>query len=374
MPSTFEQLVQQDYQILLKESLACDTRLKQLLFMQSIRGHMEFGHTVFVGRAEEFSDKTQDDIIEALGEDPLQVQTERQRYIRWVKNILYEVIDNNNKSFNHLINDRKLKFLEKFPPLSKLSNLIYGFFYGARMDSEYWRNKTNKKYGLPIGRGICCAVDKRIAENMGFTVKDLSQYEFEGRLKEFKRCGLIKNRTVASSSNVVNGYLRLKKGIGTSDDAAIVSAGLMHRDGPLEASMGVYLCDLIDTLDKYVPFIKLNGQDEELADTISSQLSLIQKNHPTFILPDDDTIMRFIYCIRTNENMGSSSQRYFLKKTKDHAGKMQHATIESHLAFVKNPNNHAYLNMRLANKREFPTGNQFYRNNLLPRLKLAKLI
>ncbi|MFH1065980.1 MAG: hypothetical protein V1734_05740, partial [Nanoarchaeota archaeon] len=213
---------------------------------------------------------------------------------------------------------------------------------------EGWRQKTEEKYNLKIGGGECIGVDRRIAREEGITLESIAKIPHSNdEIEEMIKSGLL-CYDVESSPSIVSSYVRKAKGKGTSDDLAVLLAGKLFG---FDAAVGLYLCDAIDTWDKYVPFIFKSGQDEQLGDKIKQSEEKIKQHIKGFKLPSDEEVHKFISVIAevNYKKMISSSQRYFLQVDP----KSGLSPIESHLEYIKGnqvPDVHiGYFSSKLTN-------------------------
>jgi hypothetical protein len=102
----------------------------------------------------------------------------------------------------------------------------------------------------------------------GLSADELVHGEWESRIEEFRREGLIVEGEAADRPGVCYQYIRHRMGPGASDDAAIVGAGFVWGLG---TALGVFLADAVDTLEKYVP--RYSDQDEAIADEIETHVA-----------------------------------------------------------------------------------------------------
>ena len=135
-----------------------------------------------------------------------------------------------------------------------------------------------------------------------------------------------------SNGNWNNGYIELSKGIGISDDAAVITSALMRGD---DCSRGVLLGDGIDTFDKYSTKIYRDGQDEIIGK--NSRIIYEKEVDKNFPVSDED-IMTFIFISAIDENsrrsFPSCSQRRFWQRVRTDKGEKQFDAVKSHETFV----------------------------------------
>jgi len=143
---------------------------------------------------------------------------------------------------------------------------------------------------------------------------------------------------------IVNAYIRMKPGMGISDNLGYLNAGLLLG---VEGLFGAFLADAIDTLDKFAP--RISEQDERLLDIIEKNEKDIKNIYPNFSLPTKEETLDFMYVASYNKkaktypnrvkntllSVGSkltlpdNSLRYFLQ-----IGSSGKCNLKDHLEFV----------------------------------------
>lgn len=317
-------LIWQDFKRLHKEEdLLTDPEVEDLLFMQTIEGHSHNGDGAFRGR--KFVDTTLNDITEALNRDVFVVRSARQLLIDEIYEYAERALDGEN--VDHLVNShgeplmRCPLFLEwKVEP----KDVLRGLYLGGLMDDFSVRKRVNEKFHINMGGGKPYLIDFRVMEKMGFDGEILAHGEHEDKIEEYKKKGLIidpsKKIDFLRHSDIRFQYIRHKKGLGVSDDAAMLVGGLMYG---ISVGLGAYLADAIDTLDKFS--LKFIEQDDKLA-------HIIKRNMPDLNITDDE-VLSFIYLIaipKEAKKYPDSSQRYFLQIDKE----TNITTLESHYRFL----------------------------------------
>lgn len=325
-----KELIIKDYTSLLnKVKLRMGSKYKKLLLMQSIIGHAQNGHAEFSDKA--YVNTTLDDIVDALASSKnlglVSISKDD------VKASRDEVIEMLKSPFKRIIKGEDITGLtdEEGKPLLGISTLrkakirnkeafLTGGYLASKMDSYEWRKKLadDKKYNLEMGGGECVAVNMEELAEYNLTLKDIADSEFGKALKLFKEAGVIIEREkIKSTDNIKNAFIRHKIGRGVSDDAAIITAGMLYGE---EAFWGAYLLDAIDTWDKYATYIIKGGADESFGEELKN-----------YVKVTDDEVLRFIYLSRMEKKYPDSSQRYFLEVDKD----INQTALESHLKFLR---------------------------------------
>lgn len=320
-----KEIIWKDFRKLQKEAeLLTDPVVEDLLFMQTIEGHSHNGDGTFDGRR--FVDTTLNDIVQALGRDIFVVRSERQMLIDEIYDFVNTILEDN--SLNILVNKRGEPLMRV--PLfleERISgeDVLRGLYLGGLMDDFEVRKRVNDKFGTKLGGGKPYLIDMRVMEKIGLDGEMLAHGSYEDKLDEFRKIGLILEPSTVdllAHQDIRFQYIRHKKGLGVSDDLALLVAGKLYNES---VALGVYLADAIDTLDKFS--LKFIEQDDVLADYI--------KRNMVNLNISDDEVYRFIKTIAIPEGMEDripdSSQRYFLEIQKDY----KISTLESHLRYLK---------------------------------------
>ncbi len=317
-------LIWKDFKKLHKEEdLLTEPEVEDLLFMQTIEGHSHNGDGAFKGR--KFVDTTMSDITEALNRDVFVVRSARQLLIDEIYEYAERVLDGENVEY--LINThgeplmRCPLFLEwKVKP----KDVLRGLYLGGLMDDFSVRKRVNEKFHINMGGGKPYLIDFRVMEKMGLDGEILAHGEHEDKIEEYKEKGLIidpsKKIDFLRHSDIRFQYIRHRKGLGVSDDAAMIVGGLLYS---LSVGLGAYLADAIDTLDKFS--LKFIEQDDKLAHIIKKEMSDLN-------ITEND-VLSFIYLIaipKEAKKYPDSSQRYFLQIDKE----TNITTLESHYRFL----------------------------------------
>ncbi len=317
-------LIWEDFKRLHKEEdLLTEPEVEDLLFMQTIEGHSHNGDGAF--RGQKFVDTTMNDITEALGRDIFVVRSARQLLIDEIYEYAERVMDGEN--LTHLVNGRG-EPLMRCPLFLEWEvnpkDVLRGLYLGGLMDDFSVRKKVNEKFHINMGGGKPYLIDFRVMEKMGLDGEMLAHGDHEDKLDEYRQKGLIidaSNIDFLRHSSIRFQYIRHRRGLGVSDDAAVVVGGLLYN---LSVGLGAYLADAIDTLDKFS--LKFIEQDDKLA-------HIIEKNFKELNISEDE-VLSFIYLITIPEGMEhkvpDSSQRYFLQIDKE----TQITAIESHYRFL----------------------------------------
>jgi CBS domain-containing protein len=316
-------LIRADFERLLdRERLNTSAEIERLVLIQSIEGHAHNGHGVF--RQLRYVDVMTPDVVLALGLDPVTVKGKRQKLIddiaRWVELAL------RGNQPDALINGdgKPLLGIPQFAGVrTDGTEVLKGFYIGGLRDNPDIRGAVEEKYDVSIGGGSCYLVDTKVMGEMGLDGEMLSHEPHEGKIESFRSKGLIVDipESEVDDDRIRYMYIRHRLGNGHSDDAALVSAGMLYgRD----VALGVFLADAVDTLDKYALYYR--DQDYEIAGRVKTSAAFNETWNEalemvTYLatMPDSD------------DDVADSSLRYFLLIDKE----TERCALLSHLDFIE---------------------------------------
>src|SRR3989344_278820 len=316
----FASLVKADYQDLMARiSLASTQEQKSLLLMQSIQGHAINGHGLFLEKLNDVTIKrryvncTLPEVIRAIDKQSAnQIANTRYKLIRdvisWIDTVA-KMYNNPSKQKEMIYN--KLVWGRDGKPHTPLMGInlfehtiitnpiavLQGMYLGSHLDSAEWRGKTEKRYNTKLHKGICIAVNMKNLKAHNISIEDLATNDGTLSYENMLDFGIITEDTVYTGISKKNepyvcGFYELQNGPGVSDDAAFITVGLKYG---IEAALGFLIVDEIDTIDKFLPKIKLGGEDEQIGDVIKKRMSF------KLGITDDD-ILEFIYLSRKPES------------------------------------------------------------------------
>lgn len=274
--SPFE-LIREDFQrMVFTMRLRTTEEAADNILMQSCEGHAQMGHGAFAGRR--FPNTEMEDIVNALGRNPMVVAEQRQALIdevcEWVDLALEGTPRHTlvNEVGDGLIGCGLLRHFEVNP-----EEVLRGLYLGGQRDDSARRAEAEREFGITIGGGRLHFVDTEVMERMNYTGDQLAQSAHEGEIEDFRAAGLIVDDPGPGSRNdrIRYMYIRDRVGGGASDDAAIIAAGKLYG---FSTALGVFLADAVDTLEKFV--VDYRDQDDELAKRIEQQfpkLNLTQR-------------------------------------------------------------------------------------------------
>jgi CBS domain-containing protein len=319
------ELIQQDFHHLkTSERLYTIPKIEDLVFMQSIEGRAHNGAGAFNKRF--YVNTTIDDIVSALGRSPKVIKSKRQELINEIVDFAESAIADDARDRLVTRNGRPLLGIPQFKDrIVNYHDILKGLYLGGLRDNPEIRKKTQELFGINIGYGKCYLVNTKVMEDMGLDGEILAHQENEDRIGYYKNYGLIvddKKTKHSAAKHIKYLYIRHHVGPGQSDDAAIVTAGLLYN---VDVALGVFLADAIDTLEKYVP--AYYDQDKALA--------LYIKERYAFLDLDEDDVYELAYLAAIPadkvDTVPDSSLRYLLAVDEETG----QSSLETHLNFIE---------------------------------------
>ncbi len=351
-----KELVQADYDVLASyEHLDTTPEVQDLLFIQSLEGRAHNGAGVFKKRT--YVNTTIDDVVKALGRDPDEIKARRQALIDDIVNFAIDTMDGTKRE--KLLNSRGEPILgiEFFKERHvNARDVVRGLYLGGLRDNPDIRKEAERIYQTKIGGGRCYIVDIKTMLDMKLDGEILAHEPHADKIEEYIRLGLIvKTEGEADPETQRYFYIRHRVGPGQSDDGAFIMAGILYNP---DVALGVFLADVIDTLEKYAPVYK--DQDGNLS-------FLIGRGFKDLKLTMDDVYELVSLCAipETEElTVPDSSLRYLLSIDP----RVQRSAFKSHLDFIEgkpvvpllvsykrilSTHFYEYINRRLINMRKF---------------------
>ena len=319
-----QELVRLDFKnMLASEVLRCTWHVEELLFVQSIEGHAHEGHSEFKGHR--FVNTHIEDIVVALGFSRGAVAAHRQRLIEDVCKWVDEVID--GAEHTQLLDAEGEPFfgMSMFRGLTvEPKGVLQGIYIGGLRDNVEVRRQVEDDYGIKVGGGAAYFVDVARMHDMGLDGDQLANGAFEEQIEHFRESGLIVPDDVAQTrrDSVRYMYIRHRQGCGHSDDAAVLTTGMLHG---FSAGVGAFIADAIDTIEKYIT--DPADRDEELAHRI-------QERCPDLGVGPED-VLRVSRLAADEEdaelNMPDCSLRHFIRVDRE----VDQNAIESHFLYLQ---------------------------------------
>lgn len=221
-------------------------RMEQLTLVHAVVSHAIGGYGAFGGRA--YPNTTVADVGFALRLPPDELAESQRVFIDDTVDFARRVIggERSDRALN-----AESEPLMGFTPFRFLSvdsaEILRGLYLGGLRDNAEVRDIASDRFGAEIGSGQVYFVNRAVMHRRGLNMRRLHTEGWGDRLGEFRRIGLISDEPDASRGTISPAFVRHRVGSGASDDSAIVSAGKLWGIG---ATVGVFLADVIDTLEK----------------------------------------------------------------------------------------------------------------------------
>jgi hypothetical protein len=308
-----------------REVLQTTWHVEELIFLQSLASRAQEGHGSFHGRR--FVDTAERDVAGALHLDPEGVRWERQQLIDEIAAYARRAMRGEAPAGSRfepgtrLLNEQEEPLLGigffRHMPVDP-ADVLRGLYLGGLRDRPETRMETERQYGSAIGAGGMFYVDRSVMRRMGLDGDRLAHGSHEQQIERYRRGGLIVDQPPTPDNDVAYQYVRFREGPGASDDAAIVAGSLLFGGS---VSVGVFLADAIDTLEKYVPDERYGDQDWELAKEI-------ERGYRNLSLTMED-VYTLTYVARgsADGSVPDSSLRHLLRVDR----KVDECALEAHL-------------------------------------------
>ena len=315
------------------ETLRTTWDIERLILIQSVQGHAHEGHAAFAGKR--YANTTIDDISRALRLDPAVIRSERQKLIDEIGDYAGRVIQGEESPPLTNGEDKPLLGSSMFHHLVVPGrDVLRGLYIGGLRDDAEVRFEMESRYGITIGGGKCYLVDTKVLDDMRLDGELLAHGAHEDRIEEFRETGLIVAEEGRDSGELEYMYIRHRRGLGASDDTAMVAAGLLYGLG---TAVGCFLADAIDTLEKHVPVFA--DQDNNLARKIKAEYSGLD------VAESDVRHLAFLSAIPEHSKMDvpDSSLRHLMLVDRNH----DLTAVESHMLYVQGKN---YATIRIGHE------------------------
>jgi len=278
--SLFKKCVNQDFDYLMSRKFAVDREVLEKLLIQSVLGRAYYGHGWFVdddGYSLRFLDVSFDAICTVLEERYPKLNSIDVRKFRdeLVEHFVKEVLDNLEKETFILVKDKSpffgVDFLKSFEKVNS-RDFLKGMIIAGMMDDYNIRRKTLFKYindfeGYPLelGGGEIIPADRNKLMKLG--LKDTENKEFsKAELEYLADLGVIGEKgKFYNYPEFDSVYFRRRLGEGVCDDLAMIYIGKKYG---VDAMLGAFLMDAVDTYDKFITRTIFGGMDGYLAEKI----------------------------------------------------------------------------------------------------------
>lgn len=314
-------LIKEDYDSMFSHNVIEVTpNVKRLMLMQSIPGHAASGHGKFAKRAR-YINSHMGDVLKALKVSPARIAGERQELIDDIHEYATRFFkDPADKNLTRLVNANgeplagaTMLFDEEVDPFG----VIIGMYLGSTMDNyDTWRRRVHDRFKLQMGGGRNYALNLSKMRKYNLTLEMLSTEEHSpDQIADLIKKGIaIDRKRVEPDENVMSGYIRIVRGKGVSDDAAVLTAGIQYGRS---AALGLFLIDAVDTWDKFTPMIHRFGQDELLGQIIQEGCNKKGIEYPSRERVEEFIFLSAIDPMRATLYPDCSQRRFLLKEYRD---------------------------------------------------------
>ena len=347
-----------------------DDALKNRLLMQSILGHARNGHVGFLEKDERdimgdvtahrkymYPNVSVKDICLALNYDPQDVMDWTQKVID--DNITYTLQDliqaekkNREIDAEDKVRENTKDVFSKHPVRKNfyeqfnldnnkhigrdtIKQFLVGKYLGSTMDDHERREEAEKLYNQEFdesftfhkGEVVIGNLEKMTSSltNDVLTLADFANGDYKEKLRVqggwrnverfLKREGYVSKERIRKADDQYQPvFVRYEDGSGTSDDLALITAGVLRG---CAAFLGVEDMDFIDTMEKFTAQIANGGTDKRFGEMIKKEYEN-ELNEPSPISDKEISThillsARDIYPFNTDDFVSSypsSSQRY----------------------------------------------------------------
>ena len=329
------------------------------LKLQAVKGHMSEGHGLFyVGEGStlqrvRYPFKTFEDIVAAAGWNLSSVMQPLERDLSRIRAFVDKALEtafpsdtsanlNRSRNIPFTLDGKAVVDVHSLSKVLDPKYFLEGFVIGSYVDNFKYRKKAAKNghgnltepYSLGGGESYFFNLEE-YWDRFG-SHAHLHQVEHtDDHLEMFSRMGLI---TEQRRNGERIQFVRRKSGYGTSDDLTLILVGKLYRrispEAATSAMAGVYVADLVDTLDKHGMHPLLEGHDEHIANEIQQSW---KKRTGNELVPEElITFMIYHAAKATHDPLVpiSSSQRRLLQYQGQHAGRGVTTVLDSHHQFV----------------------------------------
>lgn len=338
----FEGLVTLDFEFLMGQNFTASTRVLADLLPQSVVGRAQNGHGWFTdeyGTALRFPDATFDRVLSVLeaGDPNLKGNLVRRRRTDMLHGFGQWILANLHKPEITLnINGQPLFGIDFLADRvvdtrAFITGLVMAGFmddWSMREATMYEHKRTLGGYPFRMGGGDILIVDSANFQMCG--LGDTGAHVFdELELGTLKDVGVICRDQNAQYSfpEYDQAYFRRCMGDGVCDDMAMIWIGARHG---LDAMLGGFVMDAIDTYDKYLIELTWGGYDTHLAGEIQHRFQ--EKEDAPLV--DDRRILELIhFAAKRNDpplNLSSSHRRLIQVE-----GHSEVPTILNHWRFLQ---------------------------------------
>jgi hypothetical protein len=338
----FRRLCCDDFQFLMSQNIDAPGDILEVLLPQSVVGRAQNGHGWFVdeyGSPLSFREATFDRVLTQLEETWPHLRHDK---VRQRRTLLTEAVQTHVMANIH--NPRMNLETGTGPMLGAgflaerevdTKAFLTGMVLAGFMDDIDHRRETRKQYSkdfsgdwYELGGGEIRVVNRGLFQASGIVDAGQDAWDDHG-LEELERLGVLipADEKIWEYPQYDQVYFRRRLGDGVCDDLALIAIGVRHG---LDAMLGAFVMDGLDTYDKFLSRFTTKGSDTRLAEDIQAAW---REKHGIPLVPDAELFDLIWFAAKNNSprvNMSSSHRR--LLQTEAGAGV---PTVLHHWRFIE---------------------------------------
>ena len=320
----FRKLCRDDFAYLMSQRIDAPADVREVLLPQSVVGRAQNGHGWFTdqyGAPLAFREASFDRVLSQL-EDPMPHL--RHDIVRARRSLLVEAVREHVLAHLH---DRTMSLDTPDGPLLGAGFLagrtvetepfLRGMVLAGFMDDMEHRHLARKLHPADfagdrydLGGGEIRVVDRGLFNAAG--IEDPGRVAWDDLdLHEMQRLGILMpmDEREWAYPHYDQVYFRRRLGEGVCDDLALIGIGVRHG---LDALLGAFVMDGLDTYDKFLARFTAKGSDTRLAEAIQGAW---RERHGHPLVPDADLLGLIWFAAKNNHprTLLSSSHRRFLQ-------------------------------------------------------------
>lgn len=317
----FRRLCRDDFQYLMAQRIDAPADVLEVLLPQSVVGRAENGHGWFVdeyGTPLAFREATFDRVLTQLEErwPHLRHDHVRRRRTELVEQVRTHVMAHLDSESMPLETDAGPLLGAGFLAGRTVDTRAFltGLVLAGFMDDVEHRRMAHTLHPLDfagdryeLGGGEIRVVNAGLFRATG--IEDAGAEAWDPRdLAELERLGVLMpmDDRVWEYPHYDQEYFRLRLGDGVCDDLALIAVGRRHG---LDAMLGAFVMDGLDTYDKFLVRFTSKGSDTRLAEDIQHAW---RERHGRALVPDEDLLDLIWFAAKNNHprvNLSSSHRR-----------------------------------------------------------------
>jgi len=340
--SLFAKLCRDDFTYLMSQRIDAPSDVLEVLLPQSVVGRAQNGHGWFTNQYGEplaFREASFDRVLSQLEETMphLRHDAVRARRSRLVETVRDHVLANIHQPTMPLDTaDGPLLGAGLLAGRTvETADFLRGMVLAGFMDDMEHRHLARKLHPLDfagdrydLGGGEIRVVNRGLFNAAG--IEDPGRTAWDDLdLDEMQRLGILMpmDEREWEYPHYDQVYFRRRLGDGVCDDLALIGIGIRHG---LDAMLGAFVMDGLDTYDKFLARFTAKGSDTRLAEAI--QAAWLER-HGRHLVPDEDLLGLIWFAAKNNTprtNLSSSHRRFL--QTEAGAGE---PTVLHHWRFIE---------------------------------------